>query len=91
MIIRRRLGHARVAVAEHFYFVEADDSRCSGQLWRPHRSHQHPLLIGLKAVERLPFLAQGGILKITFFATGTTNQNRMNTLGAVFGERRCAF
>ena len=91
MLIRRRLGHARVAIAEHLDLVEADDGCCGSQLRRPHRGHKCPLLIGLKTVERLPFLAQGGVLEIALFATGATDENRVDTVGAILGKRRRAF
>ena len=90
VLVGRRVGHARVAVAEHDDLVEADDPGRLGQLGRPHRDDLGLLLLRREAVERLAGLAQRRVLQVALLAAGAAHQHGVHALGVVAGDGRRA-
>ena len=90
VLVRRRVGHAGVAVAEHHDLVEADDAGRLGQLGRAHRGDLGLLLLGRQAVERLALGAQRRVLQLALLAARAAHEHRVDALGVVPGDRRGA-
>ena len=91
VLVRRRVGHARVAVAEHDDLVEADDPRPTRPA-RPARIGDDLglLLLRREAVERLARLAQRRVLQVALLAAGAAHEHRVHALGVVAGDGRRA-
>ena len=87
VLVARRVGHARVPVAEHDDLVEADDLGRAGELSGPQVRQQRLLLMGLQAVEGLPGLPEGGVLELALLAAGAAHEHGADALGVVAGQR----
>ena len=82
-----RVGHARVAVAEHHDLVEADDLGRALQLARAQLGQQRLLLLGRQPVERLAGLAQVRVLQVALLAAGAAHEHGAHALRLVHRQR----
>ena len=90
VLVRRRVGHPGVPVAEHHHLVEADDAGRLGELGRAHRGDLGLLLLGRQPVERLALGTQRRVLQLALLAAGAAHEHRVDALGVVAGDRRRA-
>ena len=91
VVVGRRVGHARVAVAEHHDLVEPDRSRPTRPARRPQLGHDGAFSSsGVSPWNGWPWLAQGRVLEVALLAAGAAHQHGVHALGVVPGERRGA-
>ena len=86
VVIGRAVGHARIAVAQHFYVMETNYF-CRGiQLGWAKTCEQRFFLCGVEAVKWLARFFQCRVVDIALFAARATHQHGAHALLRVHGH-----
>ena len=88
MVVRWRVGHAGIPVAEHHHVVEADDPGRLGELERPQLGEHRLLLFGAEAEHRPAVGTERRVLEVALLASGAADQHGVHPFGVVLRHRR---